>query len=136
MVKKYKGLGFGTVNLAEKYFAFIANSSVKTQNNVSFAKNGFNDWKHYEAIHRHETSKYHCEAAQLYVRRIAELGNVKSLLTDKLEILIHTTATILVLSSYWENMILFSNHTSTITRTKEKATSHTCHRTLLWSSFI
>lgn len=51
---------------------------------MSFAKIGFNDWKHNESIHKHETSKSHCQAAQLYVRRIAELGNVKSLLTKQL----------------------------------------------------
>lgn len=55
-----------------------------SESNVSFAKNGFNDWKHNESIHNHETSKSHCQAAQLYVRRIAELGNEKSLLTKQL----------------------------------------------------
>lgn len=50
---------------------------------MTFANDGFDDWKHPNLIHQHETSKSHCEAARLYVRRSVEIGTIETQLTKQ-----------------------------------------------------
>lgn len=42
------------------------------------------DWKHTNLIDKHETSKLHCDAATVFIRRNSEIGNLDSLLTKQL----------------------------------------------------
>lgn len=50
----------------------------------TFSNDGFNDWKHTNLIQQHETTKYHSEAARLYVKRSLEAGKLNSLLTKQI----------------------------------------------------
>lgn len=50
----------------------------------SFTTDGFNDWKHYNAIEKHEKSKDHRSAAFAFAKRLQETGGVMAVLEKQI----------------------------------------------------
>lgn len=60
-----------------------------------FVVDGFDDWRHPSRIGEHETSKYHCEAAYVFAKRMMEVTNVDTKLAEQA----------VVEQKYWEEIL-------------------------------